>query len=167
MTEPQAITEADGVHLQWYEDAKQQTAETLPEFIRHLLEDYTHDYGTICHATAAAAVGAASAIEHSPQGGITGLQGEVVMWAFMEHWNGIKRPARLLRYENLLYPQFAHTFTSVSVDTWKWAQEEARRLLDEDQSKSERELRAVPRVRDHWRSIVNGVVPFGLRVAQR
>ena len=46
----QQITEEQNVHKEWYEQSKTQTLETLPEFLRHLTEDFSHDYGTICHA---------------------------------------------------------------------------------------------------------------------
>ena len=42
------ITEKDKEDVQWYKDAKNQTLETLPDFINHLVKDYSHDYGTIC-----------------------------------------------------------------------------------------------------------------------
>src|SRR5690349_20327046 len=70
------ITEESGEHKQWYVDAHapEMTLETLPEFLRHLTEDYHHDYGTICHALAAGAIATAYAMDRSPQGGITGFQ---------------------------------------------------------------------------------------------
>lgn len=69
---PESITEDDGIHNGWYEEAKQHTTKTLPVFIQHLTEDYRHDYGTICHAVAAAALAAAHAVDHAPCGGVTG-----------------------------------------------------------------------------------------------
>ena len=49
----QPITEEDNMQEQLYKDAREQTLETLPEFLRHLTED---DDDTICHAIAAGAV---------------------------------------------------------------------------------------------------------------
>jgi hypothetical protein len=55
-----AITEKDGVHKEWYEQAKKiQGPSELTTFVAHLLNDYIHDYGTICHACAAAAIAGA------------------------------------------------------------------------------------------------------------
>ena len=54
----QQITEEMKIHDGWYKEAKKQTVETLPEFVRHLTEDYSHDYGTICYAVEAGAIGA-------------------------------------------------------------------------------------------------------------
>lgn len=73
------ITEELGLHKEWYEEAKKQTLNTLPAFVSNLVENYSHDYGTICHAITAAALGAANAVEESPEGGITGFQANCIM----------------------------------------------------------------------------------------
>ena len=70
----QQITEEMGIHKEWMKRARDMTMADLPEFLRELTEDYDHDYGTICHAIAAAAVAAAWSVERTPQGGITGFQ---------------------------------------------------------------------------------------------
>lgn len=152
------ITEKDNEQELWYKEAHEQTLETLPEFIRHLLEDYGHDYGTICHALAAGAVATSSAMDRSPQGGITGFQAGAIMWEFMGNWNNVKPPAKLIRYENMLYPQYRSDFTTISKDTWKWLQEEApKRLL---------QFGVHPAVERHWTDIANGIVPFGYGVKE-
>jgi hypothetical protein len=157
MTEKREITEESGAHKAWYEEARKVTAETLPAFVAHLLNDYHHDYGTICHAVAAAALAGAMAVEHDPaQGGITGFQAGAVMWEFLRVWDRIDCPARLVKYEDLLYPQYDERFREISASTWKWAQERAASLLAGGG--------AHPAVRAHWESIVGGTVPFGLRV---
>jgi len=68
------IREEDGIQKEWYEEARKMTVEQLPMFLKKLVEDYQHDYGTICHAVAAGALSAAHAVNHSPTGGITGFQ---------------------------------------------------------------------------------------------
>ena len=154
-----AITEKDGVHQEWYKEAKRQTLESLPAFLRHLTEDYIHDYGTICHALAAAAIAAAAALEHSPQGGISGFQGGAVMWGFIGHWIGKEdQPLRLLDYEQMLFPQYEETFTTISPSTWEWLQNEAQKHL------TSIDPLTASRVEAHWRSIAVGVVPFGYMV---
>lgn len=122
------ITENDGVHKEWYEDAKNQTLESLPEFMRHIAADYGHDYGTICHALAAGAIAAATAINKSPSGGITGFQAGAVMWEFIRNWNfsSNKCGLRIIDYDNFLYPQYADKYQkTITPDTWKAIQEEA------------------------------------------
>lgn len=154
------ISEKDGIHEGWYEDARKMTLEQLPDFLKHLTTAYKHDYGTICHAIAAAAVAAAWAVEKSPQGGITGFQGGAVMWQFMEKWNGIKFPARLVQYDDMLYPQYERKFTTISKDTWEHLQKKAGELL-----KGERR-HAHPDVVAHWKKVAEGVIPFGYSIGE-
>jgi len=113
---------------EWRERVRNCTIETLPAFLLELAENYRHDYGTICHATAIAAVAAASAIDHSPQGGITGFQAGAIMWEFIREWNfhSNKTGLRLVDYDNFLYPQYADDFDkTISKDTWIAIQAEA------------------------------------------
>lgn len=43
MSERIKITEQDHLEKEWYEEAKKQTLETLPQFMNHMLNDYGHD----------------------------------------------------------------------------------------------------------------------------
>lgn len=160
------ITEKEGLHEQWYQRAEEMTLAKLPEFLRELTEDYVHDYGTICHAIAAAAVAAAWAVERSPVGGITGFQAGAIMWEFLTHWQTEYRdkPLRLLDYGNLLYPQYRDRFTGISPATWTWVQQQAAEELAAEEMRQPHQ--AANSVVDHWRSIVAGNVPFGLRVVE-
>lgn len=158
------INEEMGVHKEWMERAKKMTLGDLPEFLRELTEEYNHDYGTICHAIAAAAVAAAWAVERTPQGGITGFQASAITWEMLRGWNGSmlgKTGTRILNYDDLLFPQYADKFTGLSDTTWKAVQEKAKSNLEEvDENTS-------PRVVEHWKSIANGSVPFGLHIAEQ
>ena len=157
---PQRITEADGVHKDWYEQAKRQTLETLPFFLKELTTGYQHDYGTICHAMAAAAVAAASAIDASPEGGITGFQSGAVMWEFIRSWSGKEGPLRLIEFEHMLYPQYEDRFVgrTISKGTWTYIQTKARELLAGDLA------HVHPDIILHWTNIVGGMAPFGYSV---
>lgn len=157
MTERKAITEESGEHEQWRVDATKQTIESLPEFMRHLSEDYQHDYGTICHAIAAVAIGAAWALEKTPQGGITGFQASAVMWSFIQGWMHKDGPMRLVDYNDLLFPQYADKFQAISRETWDAIQKKARDNLAS-------KVHAHENVIAHWRRIDSGIVPFGLRI---
>lgn len=134
------ITEKIGEHEVWYKEAKQQTLESLPTFIRHLTEDYQHDYGTICHAVTAAAIAAAYVANKTPQGGITGFQAGAVMWEFMQNWDtSLKdKPLKL-------------------INTWQWLKNEAQKKLDDGGVLH-------PDVKKHLESIINGIIPFGFKV---
>jgi hypothetical protein len=161
MTTPQPITEEDGVHEQWYKQAEDgMSMDKLPEFLRHLTEDYIHDYGTICHALSAGAVATCWAMNRTKQGGITGFQSSFIMWGFIRNWLlDSDGPMRLVRYSHMLFPQHDHDFAqTISADIWKWLQEEAQKKLGEPGG--------ADHVRAHWQSIVDGVVPFGYRVEE-
>ena len=156
---PQPITEEQNVHPAWYEEARKQTVKTLPAFIKKLTEEYEHDYGTICHAIAAAAIGAAWAVEKSPQGGITGFQASCIMWVMIRHWNYRYNVCglRMVDLDDLLYPQFADRFEkTISQDVMDKLQVEANKRLSE--------RGGVPEVREHWQSISDGKPPHGFRI---
>ncbi len=151
------IKEEDNEQEQWYKDAHEQTLDTLPNFINHILKDYQHDYGTICHALAAGAVATTWAMNHSDQGGITGSQAGAIMWKYMEHWNNVKPPAKLVRYENMLYPQYEYEYQKViSRGTFNWLQKKSAEKL--------KKYNIHPYIKMHLRSIVYGNVPFGYTI---
>lgn len=162
MTMQTPITEESGVHESWYAEAREMTLEKLPEFLNRLANSYGHDYGTICHAIAAAACAAARAMDRTDQGGITGFQGGAVMWEFIVHWDESRlgKPLRILDYAEMLFPQCKEQFTTISESTWEYLQKRANELLAEHEG-----TYINPSVRDHWRRIANGEVPFGFSVA--
>ena len=233
------ITEEMKIHEKWFEEARKQTVDTLPEFVRHLIEDYEHDYGTICHAITAAGLAGMYAVENSPTGGITGFQAGCIMWGIVRQWNyrSNKCGLRMLDYDNLLYPQYKDKFKSISisndtletvrkeaankilehekaVDDWKVAHSKWKSDMDkfkvdvvewqkqhpeyptyeenpkfyehigcgtgkewdEERKKEESgfmfapmepyEPTIHPDVIKHWKSIVDGEIPFGLKVSE-
>ncbi len=156
------ITEKDGLQKEWYETAKNMTLEELPAFLKELTEDYEHDYGTICHAIASAAIAAAWAIERTPQGGITGFQASAVMWEFITNWmtEYKDKPVRLQTYENMLYPQYEDKFNTISQETADWLQKKAK----EELAKFPKE--ASNNVRQHMQKIAGGHIPFGYSIGE-
>tara|TARA_R100001086_G_scaffold108115_3_gene54601 strand:+ start:881 stop:1441 length:561 start_codon:yes stop_codon:yes gene_type:complete len=158
---PISITEGDEVHLAWYEEAREQTLDSLPGFLKKLTSSYRHDYGTICHAVAAAALAAAYSIDHSDQGGITGFQGSMIGHLMFQKWNHIDHPYKILYWDKMLYPQYAYAFsTEISQETWEWLQEKAKERIAENGLMAER-------VRNHMQLIADGVPPFGWSVEQK
>lgn len=154
------INEEDGLHKEWYKEAKEQTLETLPEFIKKLTENYEHDYGTICHAITSAAIGTAWAINDSSQGGITGFQAGAIMWEFIKHWNHEynKLGLKLIDYDNILFPQYEYRFKNeISKKHWKKIQNEA---LNRIKQTTESGSKVHKDVMDHWKSIADGNLPF-------
>lgn len=155
------ITEEMHLEKEWFAEAKKQTLRTLPKFLRKLAK-YNHDYGTICHALSAGAVGATYALNRSKHGGITGFQAGFVMWGFIRQWykNQNKTGMRLVDYDNMLYPQYEKNFDKIiDPEHWEALQKEAKTQL-------ETETNAHPAVIEHWQKIVNGEIPFGYRVEE-
>jgi hypothetical protein len=132
------INESDGVHKQWYEDAKKVTLEELPGFLNRLLNDYGHDYGTICHALAAGSIAAAGGMNKSKQGGITGFQAGAVMWEFIRNWNYShnKCGLRIVDFDNFLYPQYSDQYQkTISPNIWDAITKEAHRNIEDADQK--------------------------------
>jgi hypothetical protein len=156
----QNITETMKIHEQWYKEAKTQTLETLPQFISHLLGDYVHDYGTICHALAAGGIATMWAMNNHPQGGITGFQAGAIMWEFIRNWNYEynKCGLKIVDYDNMLYPQYKDKYAkTINKDTWEALQKAAQKMLNEGDG-------VCPKVKKHWESIVAGDIPFGYKI---
>ena len=147
---------------EWFEQAKKQTLDTLPEFIRHVMNDYAHDYGTVCHAISACALAAAWTANNEPEGGITGFQAGFVMWDFVLQWSYTdnKCGMRIVDYDKLLYPQYGDYYEkTISPATWAAVQEQAKKNLE-----TERGYAVHQGVAKHWQSIVDGNVPHGFTV---
>lgn len=137
----------------WYEDAKNQTLETLPQFIKEIINQ-KHDYDSIVHGMTAAAIATITAMDREPHGGITGFQASCIMWEFIIHFMHYSGPMALLQYKDMLFPQDDYKFKkTIPKKTFKWLQNEAMKLIEEG--------RGVQSVIDHWQSIVDGNVPFG------
>jgi hypothetical protein len=165
MSMKQAINEEMHLETKWFAEAKKLTPETLMGFINHVMNDYVHDYGTVCHAVAACAIAAAWAANEAPGsgGGITGFQAGFVMWDFIQQWGfpSNKCGLKIVDYDNMLYPQYETKFAkTLSKDTWEQLKKEAAINLKDCEH-------CHPDVINHWKKIVGGDVPFGYTVVDR
>ena len=157
------INEEQHLEKDWFKEAKEQTIETLPKFINHIMNDYEHDYGTICHAIAACTLAAAYSANRHEQGGITGFQAGFVMWDFIKEWmySNNRTALRIVNYDDMLYPQYKDKFDKIiSKKAFECLQKAAQEGLDEVKQGRE----AHPNVIKHWESIVAGNVPFGYKI---
>lgn len=155
------INEEMHLEEEWFEQAQKQTVETLPKFISHIMCDYKHDYGTVCHAVAACALAGMWAADNTEQGGITGFQAGFVMWDIVKQtcYTGNKCGLKITNYDDILYPQYEEKFDrKISKRIWESLQNEAESRL------KERANAVHPDVKQHWQSIVDGHVPFGFKV---
>ena len=162
----------------------------LVEFLKDVRDNYNYDYGVAPRAIAQASV--ATAWYFAYVFGITGFQAGFVMWDFIRDWQyrdnecGLK----IVDYDLMLYPQYEYKFTEKTIGKWQWEalQKKAQKELDRIQETVETYNRSQAkgmekfinkegrdwvdtdfcnvRVLNHWKSIVNGIVPFGFKVEE-
>lgn len=163
--EKQVVTEEMHPEKEWFKQAREiKTIEELTAFVDKMLNGYSHDYGTVCSAIAACSV-AAAALGANMEG-ITGFQASFIMWGFIQHWckEGNKCGLRLVDYDDFLYPQYEYRHDKViSEEVWECLQKEAARKLI-DGYDHDTPFEVCPEVKQHWQSIVDGVVPFGYSI---
>lgn len=154
---PMSITEDMHVHEEWFDQAENvYTVEDLTAFVNHVMFDYSHDYGTACHAITACALAAAWLGSHAEH--ITGFQASLIMWGFIFKWwkKNNKCGLKMIDYDDMLFPQYSYKFEkTISSGYWDAIQKEAENLLSKNND------HASPDVVKHWESIVSGEVPFG------
>lgn len=149
------MSEEQKIRDELYKKAK--TVENKDQLMSFLteLETSPSTYGTIVYKMVAAQFAVFNMMNRTQ--GITGFQASFVGWEMIrEYFNTGEDPVRLLKYKNLLYPQYEDHFHTISTDTWKYIQEEAAKNLSNDS------VLCHPSVIAHWESIVGGKIPFGL-----
>ena len=160
----------------------------LVEFLKDVRDNYNTDYGTAPRAIAQASV--ATAWYLASVFGITNFQAGFVMWDFIRDWQyrdnecGLK----IIDYDLMLYPQYEYKFTEKTISKWQWevlqkkAQKEIDRINETVESYNKSQAEGMEdfinkegrdwvdtdfcniRVLNHWKSIVEGKVPFGFKV---
>lgn len=131
---------------------------SVDEFIKYLDKTFEFDYGTICHAIAAAGIAAMKQMDKTSQGDITGFQANAIMWIFIRNWGGYGGPMQLINYEQMLFPQSAEHFAKeITPACFEWLKARARDTLTNAESMA-------PEVRAHLISILEGNVPFGYTI---
>lgn len=156
------ITAYTGEHNKWYAQAKETTTATLPEFIRHITQDYEHDYYTIFHAITAAGIAAMCAVNKANKKPIDENQANYVMWTFIYQWMYPQNKCGLamLDYDNLLFPQMETYFEKkLPREAFERVQAQAKDLLEADDD-------ITPTVKEHLQSIVDGKPPFGFEIME-
>ena len=164
--EKQSINEEMRLKKDWFQQAHEiHTIEELAAFANKLLNEYDHDYGTVCHAISALALAGAWLGAHAE--GITGFQAGFVMWDFIKQWNFRNNECglKLLDYDKLLYPQYADRFEkTIEPDRWERIKKVAAKHLAEDEKNES--YHAHPDVIAHWKSIAEGNLPFGFTIKE-
>lgn len=134
----------------------------LVSFLKDVEEHYNYDYGVAPRAIAQASL--AVAWHLAEKFGITGFQAGFTMWDFIRDWqySGNRCGLKIVDYDNMLYPQYQYKFEkTINESTWVDLQKEAKKNLEECEESG---IPAHPNVMAHWKSIVEGKVPFGYTV---
>ena len=140
----QTISEEMNIQDEWYKETDTMTMDKLPAFLDHIMNDYNHDYGTICHAITAGGLATMHALNRSDAGGITGFQAGYIMWQFIRKWNysSNKSGLRIVDYDDFLYPQYDYKFNkTLSPDTWEAIKREAAAKIKESDAEHEKFLK--------------------------
>lgn len=137
------------------------TFDDLVAFLKDIEDHYNCGYGSAPRAMAQASLAVAWYL--ASKFGITGFQAGFVMWDFIRGWNyeNNKCGMKIVNYDDMLYPQYEYRFEKIiASDIWNDIQEQAKKNLEE----CENGRTVHPEVIAHWKSIVDGVVPFGYTV---
>lgn len=127
----------------------------LVAFLQRVKDTCNTGYGTAPRAIAQAAL--ATAWYLASDFGITGFQAGCTMWDFIRDWqySGNECGMKIVDYDNMLYPQYGYKYEkTIKRYTFETMQKVAQKKLEEHEH-------VHPAVANHWKSIVNGNVPFG------
>lgn len=147
----------------WYKKAYEQTADTLGDFVKSVMAQDL-DYGTVCEAVATCAIAAIHAANETENGGVTGFQMGAIMWQIIREMNYRDNASglKIINYDEMLFPQYEYHFDKkIRRDIWEALQAEAKRRLEDIPNKS---YPINPHIESHWKSIVDGKVPFGFTI---
>lgn len=158
-TKPSMTSQAfDDLRAKWLTEAREvSTPQQLGTFLE-MLANHPHDYNTCVEATVAALLATMRVM--SKRLGLTGFQASVIALKVAAEIMVIRGPLKLIRYEQMLYPQNEHYFArEISPDTWSWlraaAESKVKFYLEE------KDPHVHPAVLEHWKSILSFKIPFG------
>lgn len=138
------------------------TFDDLTDFLKYVEENCNSGYGEAPRAIAQACL--AVGWHFADVFGITGFQAGCVMWDFISDWMypNNKCGLKLVDYDNMLYPQYEYKYQkTITESVWKSLREQAAENLNREDVDF-----VHPDVLAHWKSIVDGVVPFGYTVVR-
>ena len=127
----------------------------LVAFLQRIKNNCNIDYGAAPRSIAQAAL--ATAWYLADDFGITGFQASYVMWDFIKDWRYRNNECgmKIVNYDEMLYPQNYYNFEkAISKNAFIALQKKALKKLKEEDYALSSEI-------EHWKSIVDGNVPFG------
>lgn len=143
-------------------EAIQGDFDKLVNLLADIRDNYDSGYGEAPRAIAQASLAVADYF--AKKFGITCFQAGAVMWDFIRDWNfkNNKCGLKIIDYDDMLYPQYEDKFEkTISKETFAALQDEAKAGLEESQYGKRFAHYAVVA---HWKSIVDGKVPFGYSI---
>ena len=153
------------IRKKWYEEARRCRLDdgSLLKFMKRLVGKYEHDYGTIVHAMTAAAIAGAYAVEHSPQGGITGFQHSCFIMEFLakEQFSNNKFGFFVRDVDDILYPQYQEKFCKLKISS-----KTADKIRQEAKMNLANKNNGVPPVRDWWQRLADGNFPEWVEIEE-
>lgn len=144
------------------EAAEVRTKGALMAFMTKL-EGESLDYGTVTYAMAACALAATTVFDNGPNGGITGFQAGFVMWAFIQRFTMEDGPMTLIKWRNMIYPQYQDKFANpkeIDRDLYEEIVDHARQTLEASG------INMHERVMTHMVEVAAGRLPWGYTVKQ-
>lgn len=151
-------TEFMNVHTEWSEAAQSITLEQLPEFLRHLRDDYEHDAKSIVLATCIGMVAAGNMVRTETD---TEQSSAQIFWTLADLIEPPRGPRKLIDFGDMLYPTSVNAFTkTIPSPVVNWLQGRARIFIADVKAKK---IAASPETITHWRNIIAGIMPFGYR----
>lgn len=133
----------------------------LRELISEVENNFNYDYGVSARAVGAVVTSVANYL--SRKMGLTGFQASFVMWDFIKAYMKSNNECgmKLVDYDDMLYPQYSYKFQkTISKETWENIVKSAKENLERDNKFASKNVIA------HWKSIVDGNVPFGYVVEE-
>lgn len=121
-------------------------------------------HSTACHGAMAVMIAAFNVIQNTFN--LSEYQRGCVGWEVVKEFMILDKnaPAQLLDFSNMLYPHGEEKFSrTITRKNWEWIQKQAQKKID-GVNKSEAPHSA--KTFDHWKSIVDGNVPFGFDVVE-
>lgn len=160
----QEINDADFTKKAKEMAANVKTKADLDELLEFVI-GHKHSYSTIVNGMSSAMLGVFRYIDGTPQGGITGMQASFLGWSMLRHFLCLEGAVSLVRYENLLFPQYDHTFGKLmSRSTWNSLVADAKERLTKLTGEQAREMSQA--VYQRWQTIAEGVLPNGFELKE-
>lgn len=157
------MTEQEYKEYIYNKASKVKTKKDLDKLLNEIIESKDLDYGKIVYAICGAMKATCNYIDNSKVGGITGFQAGFIGWEMIKEYTityNNQFGMKILNYGDLLYPRYEYKFEkTITKDTWEALREQAyeniRNIPD-----------AHPNVLNHWKSIIDGEVPFGFVIKE-